>query len=176
MLGNGDAAATGGDDAAAEGSGPTADQGQDRAAGAAQLENGTDDLGDRELASIRLLKPDATGIEQQQHGPGVVPSGAALASPLGSPIARGSQQTDELRAVDLAESASYAAAWPPPMPSEGETERGTAELAAARRLNGDLFSSIAHLKAGQPWGVPKVRALFEATYFAGLRKAGMPEE
>jgi hypothetical protein len=24
--------------------------------------------------------------------------------------------------------------------------------------------------------VPKVRALFEATYFAGLRKAGMPEE
>jgi hypothetical protein len=26
------------------------------------------------------------------------------------------------------------------------------------------------------WGVPKVRALVEATYFAGLRKAGMPEE
>lgn len=26
------------------------------------------------------------------------------------------------------------------------------------------------------WGVAKVRALFEATYFAGLRKAGMPEE
>jgi hypothetical protein len=26
------------------------------------------------------------------------------------------------------------------------------------------------------WGVPKVRAWFEATYFAGLRKAGMPEE
>ena len=25
-------------------------------------------------------------------------------------------------------------------------------------------------------GVPKIRALFEATYFAGLRKAGMPEE
>jgi len=24
--------------------------------------------------------------------------------------------------------------------------------------------------------VPKLRALFEATYFAGLRKAGMPEE
>ncbi len=24
--------------------------------------------------------------------------------------------------------------------------------------------------------VPKIRALFEATYFAGLRKAGMPEE
>jgi hypothetical protein len=26
------------------------------------------------------------------------------------------------------------------------------------------------------WGVPKIRALFEATYFVGLRKAGMPEE
>jgi hypothetical protein len=26
------------------------------------------------------------------------------------------------------------------------------------------------------WGVPKVRALYEATYFAGLRKAGVPEE
>jgi hypothetical protein len=26
------------------------------------------------------------------------------------------------------------------------------------------------------FGVPKVRALFETTYFAGLRKAGVPEE
>ena len=51
-----------------------------------------------------------------------------------------------------------------------------AELAEARRLAGDVFSSIAHVKAGQSWGVPKVRALFEATYFAGLRKAGVPEE
>jgi hypothetical protein len=38
------------------------------------------------------------------------------------------------------------------------------------------FSSIASLKAVGYWGVPKIRALFEATYFAGLRKAGMPEE
>jgi TolB-like protein/Flp pilus assembly protein TadD len=61
----------------------------------------------------------------------------------------------------------------------GETERAAAELAEARRLHGgDLFSSIAHLKAfpGEWWGVPKTRALYEATYFAGLRKAGMPEE
>jgi len=60
-----------------------------------------------------------------------------------------------------------------------ETERAAAELAEARRLEGgNLFSSIARLKAhpGAWWGVPKVRALFEATYFAGLRKAGMPEE
>ena len=61
----------------------------------------------------------------------------------------------------------------------GETERAAAELAEARRLNGgDLFSSIAHLKAypGAWRGVPKIRALYEATYFAGLRKAGMLEE
>ncbi|MBV8122280.1 MAG: hypothetical protein JO081_20345 [Alphaproteobacteria bacterium] len=61
----------------------------------------------------------------------------------------------------------------------GETERAAAELAEARRLDGgDLFSSIAELKAFPgPWvGVAKTRALFEATYFAGLHKAGMPEE
>jgi adenylate cyclase len=66
----------------------------------------------------------------------------------------------------------------------GETERAATELAEARRLSrDDRYSSIARLKAtgssGSPngyWGVPKVRALYESTYFAGLRKAGMPEE
>jgi tetratricopeptide (TPR) repeat protein len=59
----------------------------------------------------------------------------------------------------------------------GETERAVAELAEARmHVGGDLFSSIAKLKAGGWWGVPKTRALFEATYFAGLRKAGVPDE
>ena len=58
----------------------------------------------------------------------------------------------------------------------GEAERASAELAEVRRLNGDnRYSSITCLKAAQYWGVPKVRALFEATYYAGLRKAGMPE-
>ena len=32
------------------------------------------------------------------------------------------------------------------------------------------------MRAARDWGVPTVRALVEATYFAGLRKAGMPEE
>jgi TolB-like protein/DNA-binding winged helix-turn-helix (wHTH) protein len=60
---------------------------------------------------------------------------------------------------------------------KGETERAAAELAEARRLDGgDLFKSIARVKAGWGRGVPKIGALFEATYFAGLRKAGMPEE
>jgi len=66
---------------------------------------------------------------------------------------------------------------------KAETEHAFAELAEARRLSrDDQYSSIARLQAaGLPgsrgyWGVPKVRALFEATYFAGLRKAGMSEE
>ena len=60
---------------------------------------------------------------------------------------------------------------------KSETERATVELAEARRLSGDgRYSSIAHLKAVGDFGVPSVRALFEATYFVGLRKAGVPEE
>jgi tetratricopeptide (TPR) repeat protein len=59
----------------------------------------------------------------------------------------------------------------------GETERATVELAEARKLSrDDRYSNFARLKALGYFGVPKVRALFEATYFAGLRKAGMPEE
>jgi TolB-like protein len=60
----------------------------------------------------------------------------------------------------------------------GEIERAAAELAQARRLNdGDLHSSIAHYKAGIGYfGMPKIRAMYEATFFAGLRKAGMPDE
>jgi TolB-like protein/tetratricopeptide (TPR) repeat protein len=60
---------------------------------------------------------------------------------------------------------------------KGQTENAAEELAEARKLSSDgRFSSIARLKAAQYLGVPKVRALFEATYFAGLRQAGMPEE
>jgi adenylate cyclase len=60
---------------------------------------------------------------------------------------------------------------------KGEAERAAAELAEARRLSGDdRLSSIARLKAVGNFGVPKIRALREATFFAGLRKAGVPEE
>jgi adenylate cyclase len=61
---------------------------------------------------------------------------------------------------------------------EGETERAGVELAEARRLSGDdRYSSIARLRAAAVYlGVPEALALFEITFFAGLRKAGMPEE
>jgi hypothetical protein len=58
----------------------------------------------------------------------------------------------------------------------GQAEFAAAELAEARRLSSDdRFSSIARFKAVQYFGVPKIRALFEATYFVGLRKAGVPD-
>jgi tetratricopeptide (TPR) repeat protein len=60
---------------------------------------------------------------------------------------------------------------------KGETERAAAELAKARSLSSDdRYSSIARMKA-KSWvsnSVPKIRALIDATYFVGLRKAGMP--
>jgi adenylate cyclase len=60
---------------------------------------------------------------------------------------------------------------------KGETDRAAAELGEARKLLGEgSFPSIVQMKAHGYWGVPKIDALFEATYFAGLRKAGLPEE
>ena len=61
---------------------------------------------------------------------------------------------------------------------DGQTERAVA-VAEARRLSADgRYTSIARLKAaaGLNGGLPKIRALHEATFFAGLRKAGVPEE
>lgn len=40
----------------------------------------------------------------------------------------------------------------------------------------DCYSSISRLRTGQYYGPPEVVSLFEATYFTGLRKAGVPEE
>jgi adenylate cyclase len=59
----------------------------------------------------------------------------------------------------------------------GNLDRAVVELAEARRLSrDDRLSSIARLTAVGYFGVTKIRALHEATYFAGLREAGMPEE
>jgi TolB-like protein len=71
---------------------------------------------------------------------------------------------------------------------KGETKRASVALGQARRLS-NRYSSITHLKAvggivslippapGRQWfEATKLSDLVEATYFAGLRKAGMPEE
>jgi len=83
--------------------------------------------------------------------------------------ARGAAPAKPFYHIDL--SAAYALS--------GDLDRAAAELAEARKLRGEgSFSSIAKMKAGGLWESlsPKTRALFEAAYFAGLRKAGMPEE
>jgi len=60
---------------------------------------------------------------------------------------------------------------------KGDIGRSTVELAEARRLVGDnRYSSIARLRAVDSWGVPKISSLYEATYFAGLHKAGVRKE
>jgi tetratricopeptide (TPR) repeat protein len=60
---------------------------------------------------------------------------------------------------------------------KGATERAAVELAEARKHSGDdRYTTMGPLVASGYWGVPEDRALFEATFFAGLRKAGMPEE
>src|SRR5262249_39741991 len=65
---------------------------------------------------------------------------------------------------------------PPPMPSKARPERAASKVAEAQRLSDDRYSSLARLKAVGYFGAPKIRALCEATYFGGLRRAGMPEE
>ena len=60
---------------------------------------------------------------------------------------------------------------------KGETERATAELAEARRSAGEgSWLSIARLSAGTRYETPAIRALAEATFYEGLRRAGLPEE
>jgi hypothetical protein len=61
---------------------------------------------------------------------------------------------------------------------QGETDRAAAQLAEARKLSeGNGYSSIERLKTSSIYfRVMPIPAVFETTYFAGLRKAGMSEE
>jgi adenylate cyclase len=59
---------------------------------------------------------------------------------------------------------------------KGETARAVAELAEARRLCQSCYKSIAHMRARSRYETSDVRARAEATLYAGLRKAGVPEE
>jgi adenylate cyclase len=59
----------------------------------------------------------------------------------------------------------------------GELERGAALLAETYRLSGKAWvSTIADMRITGYWGPPKIRALYEAVYFAGLRGLGVPEQ
>jgi len=60
---------------------------------------------------------------------------------------------------------------------KGEAEPAAAELADGRSLTGEgSWRSIAELRSRSRYEAPAIRTLSEATFFKGLRKAGMPEE
>jgi TolB-like protein/Tfp pilus assembly protein PilF len=59
---------------------------------------------------------------------------------------------------------------------KGDLERARSELIEARRLlGGEAYHSIAAMRA-RDRAVPVIRELREATFFVGLRKAGVPDE
>jgi TolB-like protein/class 3 adenylate cyclase len=57
---------------------------------------------------------------------------------------------------------------------KGEGERAHAALAEAQRLS-NAYSSLANVEKSTWYDNPEIRALAEATYFPGLRRAGIPE-
>jgi TolB-like protein/Tfp pilus assembly protein PilF len=58
---------------------------------------------------------------------------------------------------------------------KGDVERARPELAEAQRLR-KMYSSLASVEKSPWFEEPKIRALAEASYFPGLRRAGLPEE
>ena len=58
---------------------------------------------------------------------------------------------------------------------KGEAQRARWALAEARRLN-EGYASLASVKKSPWFTKPEIRKLAEATYFPGLRLAGIPEE
>jgi TolB-like protein len=77
-----------------------------------------------------------------------------------------------LKGVHLYLAAAYAL--------KGETELAASELVEARGMSGDNRFNIAWVRTHQYWPDPEpppsIRTLEDRTVFAGLRKAGMPEE
>jgi TolB-like protein/class 3 adenylate cyclase len=60
---------------------------------------------------------------------------------------------------------------------KGDGEHAAAELAEARKLGGEgSWRSIARFRANTRYETPAIRALAAATFYEGLRKAGVPEE
>jgi hypothetical protein len=112
------------------------------------------------------------GIEAQRAALALILTKAATACPVSIiwlEKARSAAPAKPFKHLPLA--AAYALS--------DDLDRVAIEFSVARRLGGEgSFSSIAKMKAGGWWRSlsPRTRALFEATYFAGLRKAGVPEE
>jgi predicted Zn-dependent protease len=58
---------------------------------------------------------------------------------------------------------------------KGQSERAHAQLAEAQKLS-KAYASLTNVAKSSWFDDPKIRALAEATYFPGLRKAALPEE
>jgi adenylate cyclase len=58
---------------------------------------------------------------------------------------------------------------------KGDTERARKELAEAQQLS-PSYANMAQVEKSSWYDNPKIRAFAEATYFPGLRRAGMPEK
>jgi adenylate cyclase len=58
---------------------------------------------------------------------------------------------------------------------KGDAERARKELAEAQHLS-PAYASLAQVEKSSWYDNPKIRAFAEATYFPGLRSAGMPEQ
>ena len=58
---------------------------------------------------------------------------------------------------------------------KGEAQRAHAALAEAQRLS-NAYSNLANVEKSTWYDNPEIRKLAEATYFTGLRRAGIPEE
>ena len=113
------------------------------------------------------LNPSGPGIAPWYGRMGVVQllesqTDAAVAS-----LEKASGENARLPFVHAYLAASYAL--------KGQSERAQAELAEAQKLS-KAYSSIANVEKSSWFDNPKIRALAEATYFPGLRKAGLPEK
>ncbi len=58
---------------------------------------------------------------------------------------------------------------------KGDTERARKELAEAQQLSPG-YANLAQVEKSSLYDNPKIRAFAEATYFPGLRRAGLPEK
>lgn len=60
---------------------------------------------------------------------------------------------------------------------KGDSKRAAAELTEVRRLDAPgRLMTIAHYRRGFAFALPEIRPRVEATFFEGLRRAGMPAE
>jgi TolB-like protein/class 3 adenylate cyclase/tetratricopeptide (TPR) repeat protein len=113
------------------------------------------------------LNPSGPGIAPWYGRMGVIQLLGSRIDEAVASLEKASSENARLPFVHAYLAAAYAV--------KGQSERAHAELAEAQSL-GNAYSSLANVEKSSWFDNPKIRALAEATYFPGLRKAGLPEE